>query len=70
MHCLDRLPPSTFVFVVTVIALCLALGFILYQIRKRRLEQEHEQVVAQARYNRFLELLRDVKWNLLHRNCW
>jgi hypothetical protein len=28
-----------------------------------------EHAAVMARYNRFLELLRDVKWNLLHRNC-
>ena len=37
---------------------------------RRHDDREWTQARAQAQYNKFLELLRDVKWNLLNRNCW
>jgi hypothetical protein len=43
--------------------------FIGVLLRRRQREQKHERDVAIARHNRFLELLREVKWNLLNRNC-
>jgi hypothetical protein len=51
-----------------IVPLLIVLGFIIVQLRKRQREQQHERDIAVARYNRLLELLRDVKWGLLNRN--
>ena len=54
--------------IITILLLVLA-GF-AYLIWQRQHERAMEQAVETARYSSFLELLRDVKWNVLHRNCW
>jgi hypothetical protein len=73
IHCLGPIPMSTAqytIYVLLVIASLLLIGFIVYQLRRRYQEELTAAAIQRARYNRFLELLRDVKWNMLNRNCW
>ena len=49
--------------------LVLLMAFMVYLLRQRHLEQAMEHAVQQARFNRFIGLLRDVKWNLLDRTA-
>lgn len=67
-ECLDQPEPVPVQLIIILVPLIISLGLLLWQLRKARLEREHREAERVARYNRFLELLRDVKWNLLNRN--
>lgn len=48
-----------------IVPLLVILGFIVYQLRRQHREQVMEEAIQQARFNRFLELLRDVRMRLM-----
>ena len=51
---------------VVLVPLLIALSLLLWQLRKARIEREQREAERSARYNSFLELLRDVRMRLMN----